>query len=153
MNRVLVLVIGINMLIAALFTGACANQEVVVEKASTLLLRQIELRKDQLAKPTTERLALMTTMGMNVDDIGVQRVFMYLAHELTLSQLEELEAMDIMLYPESWIPPVGSHSTGFITADMTIGSLKELAAKDYVVRMDTAERLIEPGNTAQPESK
>ena len=61
--------------------------------------------------------------------------------------------MGITPYPDSWIPPVGAHPTGFIMADMPINKLEALAEKDYVVRLDTAERVLEPQDGNQPQSE
>jgi hypothetical protein len=52
--------------------------------------------------------------------------------------------MGIIPYPDSWIPPVSGHPTGFIVADMPIDKLSELAGKDYVVSLDTAEQVFQP---------
>jgi len=86
----------------------------------------------------------MKAMGMRTENLGMQRIFIHLAQEPTPSQIGELKAIGITPYPDSWIPPVGGHPTGFIVADMPIDKLDELAGKDYVVRLDTAEQVIEP---------
>jgi len=88
----------------------------------------------------------MQAMGMEVGDLNKQRVFIHLTQEPTPSQIDGLEAMGITPYPDSWIPPVGGHPTGFIVADMPVDKLDELAGKDYVARLDTAERVLEPQN-------
>ncbi len=118
--------------------------EIKTGKASALLLLQIDLREKQLAAPTPERLEQMKTMGMRTENLGMQRIFIHLAQEPTASQIDELEAIGITPYPDSWIPSAGGHSTGFIVADMPVDKLDELAGKDYVVRLDTAEQVLEP---------
>ena len=123
----------------------------VNEKASSLLLTQIALRKEQIADPTPDRLEIMKRFGMRVDNLEMQRIFIHLTDELNSSQIAELETMGITLYLDSWIPPVGAHPTGFIIADMPIDKLEELAARNYVVRLDTAERLLEPTGGSRPQ--
>ena len=118
--------------------------EIKVSKVSVLLLLQIDLREKQLAAPTAERLEQMKAMGMRTENLGVQRIFIHLAQEPTPSQIDELQAMGITLYLDSWIPAVGGHPTGFLVADMPIDKLDELAGKDYIVRLDTAEQVLEP---------
>jgi len=118
--------------------------EIKAKKASTLLVLQIDLREKQLAAPTAERLEQMKAMGMRTDNLTMQRIFIHLAQEPTPSQIDELKAMGIIPYPDSWIPPVGGHPTGFIVADMPIDKLDELAGKDYVMLLDTAEQVLEP---------
>jgi hypothetical protein len=80
-----------------------------------------------------------------------QRIFIHLNSELTASQIEELKALGITLYLDSWIPPVGNHPTGYVIADVPIEKLSELAKKEYVVRLETAEQLLEPQNRFQPQ--
>ncbi len=121
------------------------------EKASSLLLSQIELRQQQIAEPTAERLEQMKAMGMNVDNLSIQRIFIYLSEPLTRPQMKELRALGLSLYLDSWIPPTASHPEGFIIADMPIDTLEEVASKDYVVRLDSAERVLEPQKGSQPQ--
>jgi hypothetical protein len=123
---------------------------VLEEKASSLLLLQIELRQQQIADPNAERLERMKAMGMRVEPIDTQRIFIYLSQELGKAQAEELEGLGITLYPDSWIPPVGSHTAGFLLADMPVDKLNNLASKDYVVRLDTAEQQLQPQDGNMP---
>jgi len=118
--------------------------EIKTGKASALLLLQIDLKEKQLAAPTPERLEQMKAMGMRTENLGMQRIFIHLAQEPTAQQIDELKAMGITPYSDSWIPAVGGHPTGFIVADMPVDKLDELAGKDYVVRLDTAEQVSEP---------
>jgi len=118
--------------------------EIKAGKASAKLLLQINLREKQLAAPTAERLEQMKAMGMRIENLGIQRIFIYLAQEPTAQQIDELEAMGITPYPDSWIPAAGGPSAGFIVADIPIDKLDELESKDYVVQLDTAEQTLEP---------
>ena len=118
--------------------------EIKLSKASALLLLQIGLREQQLADPTPERLEQMKAMGMRTENLEVQRIFIHLAQEPTAGQLDELIAMSITPYPDSWIPSAGGHPTGFMVADMPIDKLDVLTGKDYVVKLDTAEQVLEP---------
>ncbi len=124
--------------------------EIKAKKASALLLLQIDLREKQLATPTPERLEQMKAMGMRTENLSMQRIFIHLAQELTAWQIDELEAMGITPYPDSWIPVAGGHAAGFIVADMPIDKLDELAGKDYVMRLDTAEQVLEPQTEQLP---
>jgi len=118
--------------------------EIKTTKATALLLLQIGLREQQLADPTPERLEQMQARGMRTEDLGMQRIFIHLAQEPTAGQIEELTAMGIIPYPDSWLPAAGGPSAGFMVADMPIDKLDELAGKDYVVQLDTAEQMLEP---------
>ena len=123
---------------------SCAMIATPDEKASSLLLSQIELRQQQIIDSSSERLQQMKDMGMNMDDLNIQRIFIYLSEPLTQPQIAELQELGITLYLDSWIPPVGNHAAGFLTADMPIDKLHELASKDYVLKLDSAERVAKP---------
>jgi len=86
----------------------------------------------------------MQSMGMKTDTVGIQQIYIYLSQPLTTSQADELRTLGIILYLDSWIPPVGNHSTGLMLADMPVNKLDMLAAKNYVIKLDTAETKAEP---------
>ena len=156
MSKFFRLIIAISVIVLTLLPASCSNSETenaVNEKVGSQLLTQVNLRKEQIAEPTSDRLEMMKNMGMSVDNLEIQRIFIHLSQELNTSQIEELEAMGITLYLDSWIPAVGDHPTGFLIADMPIDKLEALAEKDYVVRLATAERQLEPQSGSQPQSK
>jgi adenine C2-methylase RlmN of 23S rRNA A2503 and tRNA A37 len=124
--------------------SACSANPVTQKKATAALLAQIALRQQQIDKPTDERITQMQQMGMQTANLNVQRVYIYLAQKLTTDQAAELTALGITLYPVSWIPPVGNHPDGFMLADMPVNKIDQLAAKDYVIRLDTAEMQNQP---------
>ena len=131
-------------LILWLSGSACSQNSVTQQKASGALLAQIALRQQQIDKPTVERQSQMQQMGMQTANLNVQRIFIYLEQKLTANQAVELTALGINLYMDSWIPPVGNHSDGFMLADMPVDKLDTLAAKNYVIKLDTAEIEAQP---------
>ena len=116
----------------------------VGKKVSSELLAQVGLRRQQIAQPTEARLQQMIDLGMDVSDLEIQRIYIHMEQAPDASQSAEMEALGITLYPDSWIPPVGVHPTGFLLADMPVDSLEELADKEYVVSLDTAEHVLMP---------
>ncbi len=116
-------------------------------KVSSLLALQVEakLRCQQLPLAAAD-MSVMRAKGMKTRDLETQRVFIHMAQEPTAKQLNELEALGVTPYPDSWIPPVGEFPTGFIVAEMPVDRLGELATKDYIARLDTAEQMLEPQN-------
>ncbi len=153
MSKTIRLIIIVNLAFTVLLTTSCTNSKTINEKVSSQLREQINLRNEQIANPAADRLELMKSIGMRVDDLEIQRTFIHLSQELNPSQIEELEVMGIVLYLDSWIPPVGAHPTGFMLAEMPIDRLEELAAKGYVVRLDTAEQQVKPQNGRQPQEE
>lgn len=137
---------------ATIEPAATATQDPnIMRKTTPLLLNQIELRQQQAKQPTPQRLQQMQSLGMNVADLNVQRVFIHFPATPTDSQVQELRSLGITLYKDSWIPPVGSAPTGFMLADMPVTALANLAAKDYVVKLETAEKQSQPlGSSSSP---
>lgn len=130
-SRFPILIVATGFTLSTLLPVSCSylHEDALHEKGSSLLLTQINLRKEQIADPTPDRLELMKGMGMRTDDLEIQQIFIHLAKEPTQSQIEELEVMGIILYLDSWIPPVGAHPTDFIIADMPIDKLEKVANK------------------------
>ena len=125
---------------------SCSDTETTaIEKISSLLLTHVNLKKEQLS--------MMRQMGMMVDNLENQRIFIHLERERDESQVKELQNMDLILYLHSWIPPVGAHPTGYIIADMPIGVLEELTEVDYIIRLDTAEQQLQPQAGSQPKAE
>ncbi len=157
-NKLLILSIAVSLVLLILPAISCkesqtGNQENngAVEKASSQLLIQVGLKREQAANPDPERLEQMKNMGMNIDNLESQRIFIHLKQALSPSQTEEIEALGVTLYQESWIPPVGNHPTGFLIAEMPVDKLEALAELDYVIRLDTAETQLEPQNGLKPD--
>jgi hypothetical protein len=113
-------------------------------KVSSVLLLQISLIQEQLASPTPDRLARMQAQGINITNLGNQRIYIYLKQQLAAAQTSELMALGITVYLDSWVPPTGNNPDGFYLADLPVVKLDALAAKDYVVRLDTAEKPSQP---------
>lgn len=134
----------ISVLLLLLPVSCSGTGETANDKISSLLLTQVNLKLEQIDEPTDERLNTMRQMGMMVDNLEQQRIFIHLERELDHSQVKELQNMGLTLYLDSWIPPVGAHPTGYIIADMPINVLEELAEVNYVIRLDTAEQQLQP---------
>lgn len=88
----------------------------------------------------------MKVDGTDVEATNYEKVFLYFDQFPTDSQLNDLESLGVRAYPDTWIPPVGNHPAGFVMADMPLHKLSPLAEKDYLVKMDTAEKEFKPNN-------
>ena len=125
-------------------TTSCSSSLEQTSKVSTALALQVELRKQQITAPTEQRLEQMKSMGMITDNLKTQRVFIYMNEMATSEQEDELKDMGIRLISDSWIPPLGNQPLGFYMAEMPYDRLKDLAVKEYIVKLDTAERETAP---------
>jgi len=145
------LAIAVIFILSVLLIPCCSCAKTGNPKIDSLLQTQVKLKKEQLSNPTSERLQLMQNMGMRTDDLEKQRIFIHMKDLPDSSQVRELESMGIVLYLDSWIPPLENHSTGFLLADMLIKRMAELAEIDYIINLETAERALEPQNGSQPQ--
>jgi hypothetical protein len=73
-----------------------------------------------------------------------RKVFIYFREKPTSAQIEELRTLDVVMYLDSWIPPVGAHHNGFFLADVPKNARHMVAAKDFVSRVESAERYLQP---------
>ncbi len=80
------------------------------------------------------------------EELVSELVYVYMDEPPTESQLEEMKSLGMIPYPETWVPPVGQHPQGFFLTDMPVDRLEQLAAKEYITRLDTAERQVFPQN-------
>ncbi|MFC2072848.1 FG-GAP-like repeat-containing protein, partial [Chloroflexota bacterium] len=127
-----------------------------VSKISTLLALHVQVKLDAItaggvaaaleSSEQQRQFNLLQSPGINMENIYNQRIFIHFIQEPTQSQIEELEAEGIIPYPDSWIPPLENHPTGFIVADMPVSKLEILAEKGFVTRLETAELVLEPQN-------
>jgi hypothetical protein len=147
------IIVKLSIAILTLMVFSCTGptSTTISGKVSSQLSVQITLRQAQIDSPTPERLKTMHDMGMNTDNLQLQRIYIRLNKELTQAQIDELKAIGITLYLDSWIPPLSNHPTGFMLADMPIGKLAELTQKEYIVSLDTAEVQFQPQNGASPQ--
>ncbi len=135
----------------AVSTPVTSAQEDGNGKISGLLRLQVEVKlsaqeRGQLSEGQAVILQSMQEEGLAIPDLTMQRIFIHFDEKPDEMQISELESMGLKVYPDSWIPPVGIHPTGFIIADMPVDKLGVLAEKNYVARLDTAETTLEPHN-------
>ncbi len=121
------------------------NRE-IKKKISGLLQVQIQLRNSYRERPTPERLKTMRKMGMRVEEIDKQLVYLHAKRRLSTSRIASLKKMGVIVYEDSWIPPLKNHPTGYVIASIPIDQLYNVLKKTFIVRLDTAEQALLPKN-------
>jgi subtilisin family serine protease len=152
-------ILALSLILAILILGSLSQAPTSAQnpqpssKISSLLLIQVETKQRLANSELPAEMASIPGLSQNsqqppkaLTGLSTQRIFIYLTEPPGQPQIEELEALGLSLYLDSWIPPVGSHPQGFIIADMPIDKLEKLASKDFVVRLNSAERLAQPQN-------
>jgi subtilisin family serine protease len=125
------------------------EEDIRVEKKMSGLLRlQILLRNSYREQPASERLNAMQKMGMKTQEaeIDKQLVYIHVRRKLNAAKIASLKKIGVVVYDDSWIPPLGNHPTGYVIASVPVSRMYDLAKKTYVVRLDTAEQLFLPKN-------
>jgi subtilisin family serine protease len=118
----------------------------VEKKISGLLQLQIQLRKTYREQPTSERIKAMQRMGMKTTEIDKQVVYIHVKRKLSPSRIASLKEIGVIVHEDSWIPPVKNHPTGYITASIPIDRLYDVARKPFIIRLETAEKVLLPKN-------
>lgn len=118
----------------------------VEKKISGLLQLQIQLRKSYREQPTSERINAMRRMGIKTAEIDKQLVYIHLKRKLSPSRIASLKEIGVIVHEDSWIPPLKNHPTGYVTASMPIDRLYDVARKPFIIRLETAEKVLLPKN-------
>ena len=118
----------------------------VEKKVSGLLQLQIQLKKSYKEQPTSERIKVMRRMGIKTDEIDKQLVYIHSKRKLTSSRIASLKEIEVIVYEDSWVPPLENHPTGYVIASMPVNRLYDLARKTFVIRLETAEKMLLPKN-------
>ena len=102
-------------------------------KISSSLLKAIDERAAPVQPDSSGALQEPVPDPLNVS------VFIYTYSKPDAEQVADMSSLGVTAYLDSWIPPVGVHPQGFITALVPIVKVNDLATRSYVVRLDNAE--------------
>ena len=129
-----------------------ASQLPAISKVSSLLSLRIELKQKRLSQVNASPQSMDNSTNFELQgfdsltSLDNEQVFLHFVTQPGKEQLDDLVSTGVVPYPESWIPPFGNHPTGFILAEMPVDKLNILAAKSYLVNLNTAEEFAEPQN-------
>lgn len=120
----------------------------IEKKMSGLLRLQRNLRNSYREQPTSERLNAMRKMGMKIIEAEIDRqlIYIHVKRKLSASRVESLKKAGVVVYEDTWIPPLENHPTGYVVASVLMDRLYDLAAKPYVVKLETVEQVFLPKN-------
>lgn len=71
-------------------------------------------------------------------------VFVHAKEEMSQTRIRELKGLGLTLMPETWIPPNGSHPTGFYLGEIQACNVVQLAKLGDIVRIASAETELKP---------
>ena len=70
----------------------------------------------------------------------------YFDEKPDLTKLNSIENIGAELFQESWIPAMQNHPYGFMIAKVPIDKVNTLMSENFVVRVGSAETMLEPNN-------
>lgn len=149
MKKVLFL-LSLFVFVLSLVTGQANAGKDVDEKLSAKLRQQMAEKNDYTAKPSHEKLKTLKSLGLQEMESHV--VFLHFTKEPSTRQLKALTRSGVKVFDNSWIPPVGKHTTGFMTAKIPIGVIRKVAGKSFIRRIETAEQVLMPLNDLAAEA-
>jgi subtilisin family serine protease len=133
--NVAVIIVLLSVLMAGLITPLPqASADDYSSKISSDILKAIAAKTGQ-SQAGSQRIL----QGQTADPSNVM-VFIYMNSKPDAAQMAEMASLGITAYADSWIPPVGVHPQGYITALVPAGKVGSLASRSYVVRLDSAEK-------------
>ena len=148
--------LGIIGTLILLFLNACwvipvnsAENETGESKVSSLLSLHIRIKTSQPAnnlQGTTKPAGVDPQTRGETTVVDKEQIFIHFSQQPTTAQLNELNSLGVTVYLDSWMPPVNNFKTGFVLAEMPVDKLDSLAAKNYIVSLDTAEQQLSPQN-------
>ena len=91
------------------------------EKISAALRAQIAAKNDYVKSPTSAKFKALKEMGLQ--EARNQIVFLHSKRKPSKSQLKYLTGLGMKIFADSWVPPVGNHPTGYMTAKIPINKI------------------------------
>ncbi len=139
-------IVALGIVFALLPAGGHATEPTPVAKMSALLQYQLALKREFLANPDVGIAEALTATAGSRWNPQRQRLFVYLQGAPTSQWTQRAQSLGVILYGQTWIPPVGTHPYGFVVADAPVQQVAALASLDDVVRLETAEQVLRPNN-------
>jgi subtilisin family serine protease len=151
LSRAITIVVVIGLILITFWVEPdiqAADLKIQGSKISSFLAFRIEMKK-QMKQSEESRVEMPSADIQSLGEmtrLGNEKVFIYFTKPPTTKQVNELGALGVEVYPDSWIPPIGDFPTGFVLADIPIENIDSVAARNYIHRIDSAEQLSEPQN-------
>ncbi|MBE7444419.1 MAG: S8 family serine peptidase [Planctomycetia bacterium] len=120
----------------------------IEKKISGQLRLHMQLRTSYVSHPTSERVQAMQKMGLKTiaTEMDRQLIYIHVKRKLSAYRVKSLKKTGVVVYEDSWIPPLKNHPTGYVMASVPVSRLYDLAAKTYIIKLETAERVLLPKN-------
>ncbi|RPI65591.1 MAG: hypothetical protein EHM44_00060, partial [Ignavibacteriales bacterium] len=137
-----------------LFTGFAfqitAQQKILVPYSSESIIES-ELVSKITSSEIFEQLRekkYLKQLNPGIEDEKLDNIILtiYFDEKPAPSEFNRIENIGVELFPESWIPPMQNHPYGFMIAKVPVDKVNILLAENSVVKIGSAETLLEPNN-------
>jgi len=147
LSRTFVLLFVVGHLTGPAFAGQASR----VGNLDPTLVRDLHLLESWRDDPSTTNLARLQAFRLPDDPDPELSVFLHFEAPPDGKLHTALEAHAVKLFPNTWLPPVGAHRTGFMLAKVRASSLRTMVKEGLVVRVSAAYRQLEPLNNLAAE--
>jgi len=137
-----------------LFTGFAfqitAQQKILVPYSSESIIES-ELVSKITSSEIFEQLRekkYLKQLNPGIEDEKLDNIILtiYFDEKPAPSEFNRIENIGVELFPESWIPAMQNHPYGFMIAKVPVDKVNILLAENSVVKIGSAETLLEPNN-------
>lgn len=110
-------------------------------KIDGYLLTQVKYKQAWLEKS----IEIKPQIIVNSPNLETQLIYLHFKTKPDSRLINRLESQGIKLYPESWIPPLDNHPTGFLTAKIPAERelLTAISKNKEIIYLNSAERTYE----------
>ncbi len=112
------------------------ESELVSKIASSEVFEQLKEKK------------YLKQLNPGIEDEKLDHILLtiYFDEKPDLTKLNRIENIGVELFPESWIPAMQNHPYGFMIAKVPIDKVNTLLSENSVIKVGSAETLLEPNN-------
>jgi subtilisin family serine protease len=146
MKKVLILFV----LFAGFAFQITAQQKILVPYSSESIIES-ELVSKITSSEIFEQLRekkYLKQLNPGIEDEKLDNIILtiYFDEKPAPSELNSIENIGVKLFPESWIPAMQNHPYGFMIAKVPVDKVNILLSENAVVKIGSAETLLEPNN-------
>lgn len=110
------------------------------------LNQDIYLIEKYADNPSSHNKDRLSAYNLSCESDPKLKVFLYFDTQPNISTAMELTEFGVVLFPETWVPPIGSHKSGFMIARASVSDIRQIAKRKLATRISAAYRELLPMN-------
>ena len=138
------------LIIYAFTFESLAQQKILVPYSSESLI-ETEFASKIVSSEVFEQLKekkYLKQLNPGIEDEKLDYILLtvYFSEKPSVDKMLNLENAGAELFPESWIPPLENHPHGFMIAKVPVDKVNALLSENFVIKVGSAETMLEPNN-------